>query len=273
MYNEEVTIDIEAIRQMPNESVSDPETIRQIGLYCIQNRDVSLANKIDSRFEYMALYPHVGSYNITPDTPLLHTKEYILSELGITDDVLAIYQYGSRVYGTADRNSDYDYIIVMKRGMLEDGSFRHNAISSDDRNIQGVVYSRGGFIDAINNYEIGALECISLPKESVVFNKWPFKIGEWNEQAMVKAIIGKASNSRHNADQQSKNGNKWIGKKSMYHALRILYFGLQLKEHQKIVDFTECNRMYDDIMRVEDQEFDTRDYYDEFKQLIAELRE
>jgi hypothetical protein len=273
MYHEEITIDIEAIRQMPNESVSDAETIRQIGLYCIQNRDVSLANKIDSRFEYVALYPHLGKYNITPDTPLLHTKEHILSELRITEDVLAIYQYGSRVYGTADKNSDYDYIIVMKRGMLENGAFRNNAISNDDRTIQGVVYSRGGFIDAINNYDIGALECLSLPKENVIFNKWPFKVSEWNENAMVKAIIAKASNSRHNADQQSKNGNKWIGKKSMYHALRILYFGMQLKEHQKIIDFSECNEMYEDFMHVEDAEFDTRDYYDEFDELLTKLRE
>lgn len=272
--NNEITIDIEAIRQMPNESITDVETIRQIGLYCVQNRDVSLANKIDGRYEFAALYPNVElTHNITPDTPLKHTKEFILDELGVTDEVLAIFPYGSRVYGTAGRNSDFDYIIVMKAAILPSGAFRNNAISSSDRKIQGVVYSRGGFIDAINNYEIGALECLSLPEDSVIYKKWPFKVSKWVTEDMVKAIVVKASNSRHNADQQSKNGNKYIGKKGMFQALRILMFGLQLKEHSKIVDFSVGNELYNDIMRVEEAEFDTRDYFDQFNELLNELRE
>lgn len=275
MYDEEITIDIEAIKLMPNESITDPETVRQIGLYCIQNRDVTLANKINGEYGYhAALYPHlIKGYDITPDTPIKHTKEFILNELGITDDVLAIFPYGSRVYGTAGKNSDYDYIIVMKAAILSNGAFRNNAISSSDRQIQGVVYSRGGFIDAINNYEIGALECLSLPENMVVDKKWPFKVSKWVTEDMVKSIIVKASNSRHNADQQSKNGNKYIGKKGMYQSLRILMFGLQLKEHGKIVDFTVGNELYDEIMRIEDAEFDTRDYFDQFSELLTEIRE
>ena len=271
--NEKITIDIEAIKKMPNESVTDAETIRQISLYCIENRDITLANKIDGRFEVAGLYPHLGSYPTTPDTPIKMTKEHILGELGITGDVLAIFPYGSQVYGTAGPESDHDYIIVMKSAMLDNGAFRNNAISNDDRTIQGVVYSRGGFIDAINNYEIGALECLSLPDNMVIHKKWPFKSYNWNEKAMVKAIISKASSSRHNADQQSKNGNKVIGKRGMYHALRILNFGVQLKRAKKIVNFKACNDMYFEMMKVEHREFDTRDYYEEFDRLLEKLRE
>jgi len=260
-----ITIDIEEIRKMPNESVTDPEIIRQISIYCIEHRDITLANKIDGRLHHLALYPYVA-------TPIKLTKEFILKELGITDDVVAIFPYGSQVYGTAGKDSDNDFIIVMKRGILENGAFRNNAISNASRNIQGVVYSRGGFIDAINNYEIGALECLSLSPEDVIFKKWSFNVQNWNEKEMVKKIIYKASASRHTADQQCKNGNRWIGKKGMYHALRILNFGLQLKEHGKIVDFSVCNDMHREIMQIEDIEFDTRDYYDEFDRLLEELR-
>lgn len=59
MMNNEITIDIEKIRQLPDDSVTDCETIRQIALYSIRNNDNSLNNKIDRRFTYAGLYPEV----------------------------------------------------------------------------------------------------------------------------------------------------------------------------------------------------------------------
>jgi len=198
--------------------------------------------------------------------------EKILSELGIEGEVIGIFPYGSRVYGTADEKSDYDYIIVMKNAMLDSGAFKNNAITSKDWKIQGVVYSRGGFIDAINNYEIGALECLSLAPDDVILKKWPFKIGSWDEKQMVKKIIQKASASRHIADQQAKSGYADRAKKGMFHALRILEFGLQLKKHQKIVDFGACNELYFKFKAIDPDDFDTRDYYPIFDELLTKLR-
>ena len=203
-------------------------------------------------------------------------KEIILSQLNIDGEVIAIYPYGSRVYGTAEDNSDHDYIIVMKAGLLPSGAYRDNAISNADWTIQGVVYSRTGFKNAINNYEIGALECIFLPEDKIIYmdEKWVpyFKVTNWNEKAMAKAIIRKASDSRHYANMASKNGDKERGIKSMYHAFRILRFGLQLKEHQRIIDFAECNDMYNEFMAIEPENFDSRDYFDKFDELVKELR-
>jgi len=66
--NNEITIDIEEIRKLPNGTVTDAETIRQIALYCMRNNDRDLSCKIDSRFAYAGLYPEViNSYNILPD--------------------------------------------------------------------------------------------------------------------------------------------------------------------------------------------------------------
>jgi hypothetical protein len=262
--NNKITIDIEEIRKLPNESVTDPETIRQISMYCIENRDVALANKIDGRLSYMGLYPYVVPYKLT--------KDFILKELGITGEVIGIFPYGSQVYGTAGPDSDNDYVIVMKSALLDNGAFRNNAISNEAKSIQGVVYSRGGFIDAINKYEIGALECISLEDKDIIFKNWPFKVGVWNEKEMVRAIISKASASRHNADQQSKNGNKIIGRRGMFHALRILNFGLQLKEHKKIINFGVCNDLYNEMKAIPSDDFDTRNYYNMFDDLLVKLR-
>jgi predicted nucleotidyltransferase len=201
------------------------------------------------------------------------TEEHILQELNITDDVLAIFPYGSHVYGTANAESDTDFIIVMKSSMLKDGSFRSSSPKTNsDRTIQGVIYSRGGFINAVNDYDIAALECLSLADDKVIKNKWKFKVNNWNEKEMVKKVITKASASRHVADQQAKSGNKDRAKKGMLHALRILHFGLQLKEHGKIVNFGACNDLYREFDKIVLDDFDTRDYYKKFDELLVSLR-
>jgi hypothetical protein len=209
---------------------------------------------------------------------LVMEAQKILSELGIKEDVIAIIPYGSRVYGTADKQSDHDYIIVTKGATLSNGAFKNNAISNSDYSIQGVLYSRSGFSNAIDDYEIGALECISLPKEDYIlttplFDKFVLgKERRWDVDVMVKKIIQKASASRHIADEQAKSGFEDRAKKGMFHALRILHFGLQLKEHGKIVDFGACNEMYFKFKSVDPDEFDTRDYYKEFDELLGKLR-
>lgn len=200
------------------------------------------------------------------------TPDFILKELNVNEDVINIYPYGSRVYGTATEESDHDFIIVTKGALLKSGGFKQNAISSKDWKIQGVLYSRSGFIDAINNYEIGALECMSLDPSMVVLNKWPFKIQKWDTNELIKKIIQKASASWHIADMQSKNDDKDYAKKGTFQALRILMFGLQLKEHKKIVDFTVANKMKEEFNLVKEEDFDTRDYIELRDSLMFNLR-
>ena len=198
---------------------------------------------------------------------------HILKELGVEGDVIAIYPYGSQIYGTATESSDHDYIIVMKGAMLDNGAFKNNAISNEDYTIQGTVYSRGGFLDAINRYDIVALECLSLDESQVVVKKWPFKVTNWHNKEMIKQIIRKASDSRHYSNMASKNGDGEHALKSMFHALRILQFGLQLKEHQKIVNFQECNELYKDMKKISPENFDSRKYFRTFDELANKLKE
>jgi len=87
--------------------------------------------------------------------------EEILKELGIEQDIIAIYPYGSQVYGNATKYSDNDYIIVAK-STLPSGAFKDNAISNENRTIQGTLYSRAGFIDAINKLPARMLSMTTL---------------------------------------------------------------------------------------------------------------
>lgn len=199
--------------------------------------------------------------------------QHILNELEINEEILNIYPYGSRVYGTSDSLSDSDYIIVTKSGMLKSGGFKQNAISSKDRKIQGVLYSRSGFIDAINNYEIAALECLSLDEDQVLQKKWDFKIQKWNDKDFIKAIIIKMSASWFSADNHSKDGYKDLAKKGLFHAIRILMFAQQLKKEQKIYDFTIANDFKKEIKSIDNEIFDVRNFIPMRDKLITELKE
>ena len=198
--------------------------------------------------------------------------DMLLRELNITEDLLNIYPYGSIVYGNSNEDSDSDFVIVTKAGMLKSGGFKQNAISNSNRKIQGILYSRSGFIDAINNYEITALECISLPEEMVLKNTWNFKIQKWEDKAFIKSIITKMSSSWFQADNYAKDDYKDLAKKGIYHAVRILMFAEQIKEHHKVIDFTVANEFKATLKAIEDDAFDTRDYIKLRDELVLKLK-
>jgi hypothetical protein len=89
---------------------------------------------------------------------------------------------------------------------------------------------------------------------------------------MAKKIISKASSSWHLADHQAKDDWKEMAKKGIFHALRILTFGLQLKENQRIVDFECCNWIWEDFKLIDEENFDTRNYIKQRDELIQKLR-
>lgn len=198
--------------------------------------------------------------------------QFILDQLEITEDILNIYPYGSRVYGNATETSDSDYVIVTKSGMLKSGAFKQNAQSNKARNIQGILYSRSGFIDAINNYEITALECLSLSDDMAIKKTWDFKIQKWDDKAFVKSIITKMSSSWYSADNYAKDDYKDLAKKGIYHAIRILMFAQQIKEHRMVTDFSVANEFKKTLSLIDDDAFDTRDYIKLRDEMVNKLK-
>ena len=199
-----------------------------------------------------------------------YSAEEILRQLRIDDDVLNIYPYGSHVYGNATDNSDNDYVIVAKSAFLSNGSFKNNAISNKDFSIQGILYSRTGFIDALNNYDITALECIFLPDELVIQKKWAFKLSKDTHNDLAKKLISKSSMSMYAAKNHKKRDNIELAKRGVFHAIRILEFGIQIKEHGRIVNYSSCNQLKAEIMGTKD--FHTSTYDPTLRQLEDRLK-
>ncbi len=66
---------------------------------------------------------------------------------------------------------------------------------------------------------------------------------------MRKSISAVVSNSWVKSKKKMLVENEdYIGRKSMWHSLRILRFGIQIAKHERIVDFAEANVYYNDIV-------------------------
>lgn len=64
----EIIIDPDKIRELPDDSVNDGETIRQIALYANKTHDTSLLDKVKKGFEVAGLYPEIQrGYCIEPE--------------------------------------------------------------------------------------------------------------------------------------------------------------------------------------------------------------
>lgn len=72
--NNEITINIEELLKVEDNSITDYETIRQIGLLSCTKNDISKDNrqilyrKVKKEFQYLGLYPtEMKSFDILPD--------------------------------------------------------------------------------------------------------------------------------------------------------------------------------------------------------------
>jgi hypothetical protein len=84
----DITIDIEGIRKMPDGSVRDAETIRQIALYCIKNpNDKEISHKIYEPLSFVGLYPHImTAYDIKPENAKVDHFDKIEKILNFSDE-------------------------------------------------------------------------------------------------------------------------------------------------------------------------------------------
>ena len=97
-----------------------------------------------------------------------------------------------------------------------------------------------------------------------------FGITKYNEKELAKKIISKASSSWHFAQLAFKDDNIESSMKNVFHSLRILDFGIQIKEHQKIVDYSTMNDIKNKIEN--DENFNPFNYYKEFMELSEKIK-
>lgn len=149
---------------------------------------------------------------------------------------VSVFSYGSRVYQTHDQNSDWDYIVVSEQ-VTEPQDFH----DSDSLSISLLPVFE--FQDRLERHEISALECFFLPSELVLINCHQYN-WQLNLQSLRHSISEKVSHAWVKAKKKLiilQDYEPHVAKKSLFHALRIANFGIQIAQHQKIIDYTAAN--------------------------------
>lgn len=183
----------------------------------------------------------MSSKNTTNDNYSLLIKDFKLEE----SKVLIAFPYGSRVYGTASTESDYDYIIVM-----DDSVHDQDSLSSSYHNFNATIYGLTSFTEKLNLHKISALECWFLPTLKVLkFTHVDIKFS-LNKKILRESISEKASHSWVKAKKKFdviQDRNVYVAKKSLFHSLRIIDFGIQIASKGKIEDYSSSNFLWEEI--------------------------
>ena len=152
--------------------------------------------------------------------------------------VFNIYVFGSRVYGTDNKKSDWDVIMVANN------SVEYSEIRNGLFNIH--VYTPKKFQEDLDWHRINNFECLYAPdwaklKEDI---KFEFK---YDVKKLRHASSHISSNSWVKAKKKIELGEYHIGVKSLFHSLRITMFSIQIVNSGKITDFTCANDIWFNI--------------------------
>ena len=162
--------------------------------------------------------------------------QYILKQIELNPKlVFNIYPYGSEVYGTLKPQSDRDYIMVLKQEEPEIQLEKIGLLSQKVKQLgtyNVTCYSPTKFQEILTEHNPAALECYYLPKtdkyESYLFD---FHL---NIEKLRRSFATVSSNSWVKCKKKMEQGDDYLGKKSLFHALRILDFGIQIAENKQI---------------------------------------
>ncbi len=168
----------------------------------------------------------------------------MLQKLINNPKVLNIYQWGSRVYGCYTDKSDYDYNVIVADDYE---NFTEN-IELEDNHFN--FYKLYQWQDMMNRNTIEVLECIFTDRQYIIKETIKFNI-EINLVELRKSISKICSNAYDKCRKKltiEKDYSPYIAKKSLWHCIRILLFGIQCAEHGKIIDYSVANKYYNEIV-------------------------
>lgn len=160
------------------------------------------------------------------------------------NNIIAMYQYGSYVYGTNSEKSDKDMIVI-----LEEVSQSTELINELRKEYDVSIYSKVDFEKKIKEHEISALECLFLEDKFILkYHQWEFNL---ELPQLRNSVSQNSSNSWVKAKKKfivEKDYAPYIGQKSAWHAIRMLDFGTQIAQHGRIIDYSSKNDLLKKII-------------------------
>jgi len=199
----------------------------------------------------------------------------LLTRTGINEDaVLGAYMYGSRVYGNFRKNSDYDFIVILEEGFKTQEQFSDNLINVN-------YYTLSEHRSRLLSCEPSAMEVTCLKDEFILEDMLNgLHYNTMNDVAgrlhiLRAAFSEKSSNSWVKAKKKltvPESYNDSVGKKSLWHSIRIIDFGIQIAKNGWITDYGSCNHFYDEVMYCNDWSELFEKYKKQYNEICTEFR-
>ena len=167
-------------------------------------------------------------------------------EQEVIENALNIYHYGSFVYGTFKEGvSDKDYIVI-----VPDEYKDFDLAQFEQNNNQYSIYTKSTWQHKLDNNDVDAIETYFLPEKYKVKETECFK-ANINPEKIRENFSRVASNSFVKCKKKltvEKDYNPRVGKKSLWHSLRIIDFGTQILKTGRIYNYESMNHLHDDIV-------------------------
>jgi predicted nucleotidyltransferase len=151
---------------------------------------------------------------------------------------IAAYVYGSRVYGTAGEESDWDVSLIAKTSV--------EAIEVKTERFNIHVYTWDRWVADLEWHNPKNLECHFAPEKAVLLEKQRHDLSI-NEARLRHAVCHVSSNSWVKARKKLEGGEYRTGVKSLFHSIRIPMFGTQIAREGTICDFSCANSLWKEI--------------------------
>lgn len=196
----------------------------------------------------------------------------ILKDFELNDsDILSIFPYGSRIYGTDGDQSDWDFIIVVRDGIQDKDSLEYSY-----HKINATIYNETSFKNKVAEHSISALECLFLNNSFVLKNTTKF-VFDLKLNVLRESISAKASHSWVKSKKKFEviqDRNVYIAKKSLFHSMRIIDFGIQIAKNKKITNYHSCIGLWGDIYSNPKEDWVSyKDIYQEkFNKMMTDFR-
>jgi predicted nucleotidyltransferase len=194
-------------------------------------------------------------------------RDRIIQLTGLPEHkILNIYMYGSRVYGTYNENSDYDFLVLANS--LEEKREVRDCLY----NVHTIVPNM--FYDDLNGHKMQNLECLFAPDFAKIQESREYSL-EIDFDNLKKRALAQSYDSWHKGKYKLNEGDIYRGKKSMFHSIRILCFARQIVRYGKIKDFSEANKYWYQIDECEKTRWNyySRKYFCLRRSLIESLTE
>jgi predicted nucleotidyltransferase len=152
------------------------------------------------------------------------------------EEVLNVYVIGSRLWGTASYNSDWDFIIVHSK--WKGKSSVHNG------EIDATVYDTEEFVQKLKEHSLLEVLCVWLPRPFV----WkevldPTKHFDLDLASLRSSVFEETERDWRMAQKYMEKKNVDRGKKTVVHALRLILLSIQIATNGHITNFQEAHNL------------------------------